>query len=172
MEVVIATGQHTQQNTQQVLTNHINANMIITGWELEQDRFFSLSFTNTGSGLATSASTSHSRAVKRMSSHRGQGSTGSVPRSSTSSDSGQSSRGARSATSTAITSPSALLTGKPPLPPLGPPLPLTAASAPSHLQKLMMMKDALLDNTDVPILAMWHDVSLTLPNRGNFVFVS
>ena len=29
-----------------------------------------------------------------------------------------------------------------------------------------MMKDALLDNTQVPILAMWKDESLTIPNRA------
>jgi hypothetical protein len=29
-----------------------------------------------------------------------------------------------------------------------------------------MMKDALLDNTQVPILAMWKDESLTIPNKA------
>jgi hypothetical protein len=29
-----------------------------------------------------------------------------------------------------------------------------------------MMKDALLDNTQVPIVAMWKDESLTIPNRA------
>jgi hypothetical protein len=28
------------------------------------------------------------------------------------------------------------------------------------------MKDALLDNTTVPIIAMWRDESLTIPNRA------
>ncbi|KAK4237506.1 putative signal transduction histidine-protein kinase [Achaetomium macrosporum] len=53
-----------------------------------------------------------------------------------------------------------------PAPYLGPPLvPLTPRS-PSVLQKITLMKDALLDKTQTPILAMWKDGSVTFPNRA------
>jgi PAS domain-containing protein len=53
-----------------------------------------------------------------------------------------------------------------PFPPLGPPTKSTISSAPSSLQKVIMMKDALLDGTETPILAMWKDESLTIPNKA------
>ena len=40
------------------------------------------------------------------------------------------------------------------------------SSTPSFLQKIETMKDALLDNIETPILAMWKDGSVTLPNKG------
>ncbi len=40
------------------------------------------------------------------------------------------------------------------------------SSTPSFLQKIETMKDALLDNTETPVLAMWKDGSVTLPNKG------
>jgi hypothetical protein len=49
---------------------------------------------------------------------------------------------------------------------MGPPSKSALSSAPSYLQKAIMMKDALLDNTNTPILAMWKDESLTVPNKG------
>ncbi|SPO07692.1 related to histidine kinase [Cephalotrichum gorgonifer] len=36
----------------------------------------------------------------------------------------------------------------------------------SHLQKLTMMKDAVLNTTDAPIFAMWKDGSASFPNRA------
>ena len=40
------------------------------------------------------------------------------------------------------------------------------SSTPSFLQKIETMKDALLDNIETPILAMWKDGSVSLPNKG------
>ncbi len=49
---------------------------------------------------------------------------------------------------------------------MGPPTKSPLTGTPSILQKIIMMKDALLDNTETPILAMWKDGSVTLPNKG------
>lgn len=36
----------------------------------------------------------------------------------------------------------------------------------SQTDKLMRMKDAMLDATDIPVLALWHDESLAVPNKA------
>ncbi|KAK4226148.1 putative signal transduction histidine-protein kinase [Podospora fimiseda] len=53
-----------------------------------------------------------------------------------------------------------------PFPPHGPPSTSSITSAPSILQKITIMKDALLDNIQTPILALWKDGSVALPNRA------
>ena len=52
-------------------------------------------------------------------------------------------------------------------PPSGPPSKLVGKFPLSHLQKLTKMKDALLNNTEVPIFAMWKDGSAVFPNRAS-----
>lgn len=49
---------------------------------------------------------------------------------------------------------------------MGPPSIASRSSTPSVLQKMIRMKDALLDNTQMPILAMWKDGSVTFPNKA------
>ncbi|KAH6697655.1 two-component system protein A [Verticillium dahliae] len=63
-------------------------------------------------------------------------------------------------------SPSAVSLSSNTFPPMGPPSNAAYASAPSILQKMILMKDALLDNTQMPILAMWKDGSVSFPNRA------
>ncbi|KAK0618109.1 hsp90-like protein [Bombardia bombarda] len=63
-------------------------------------------------------------------------------------------------------SPSAVSLSNSPFPPLGPPSKSSISSTPSILQKITVMKDALLDNTQTPVIAMWKDGSVTLPNRA------
>jgi PAS domain S-box-containing protein len=53
-----------------------------------------------------------------------------------------------------------------PFPPMGPPSRLPQTRTPSALQKMTVIKDALLDNTDMPILAMWKDGSAPVANRA------
>ncbi|GAB1310882.1 hypothetical protein MFIFM68171_01092 [Madurella fahalii] len=53
-----------------------------------------------------------------------------------------------------------------PLPTLGGPPTSSSPGAPSVLQKITVMKDALLDNIQTPILAMWKDGSVSFPNRA------
>ncbi|KAM7192292.1 putative signal transduction histidine-protein kinase [Rhypophila sp. PSN 637] len=65
-----------------------------------------------------------------------------------------------------IVSPSSVSLSSSPFPPLGPPQKSSISSSPSMLQKSTVIKDALLDNTQTPILAMWKDGSVTFPNRA------
>ena len=36
----------------------------------------------------------------------------------------------------------------------------------SQTDKLMRMKDAMLDATDIPVIALWHDETLAVPNKA------
>ncbi|ESA43824.1 autoinducer 2 sensor kinase/phosphatase luxQ, variant [Neurospora crassa OR74A] len=76
-----------------------------------------------------------------------------------------SSRDSRSRSPSFPLSPSAVAMSSSPFPPLGPPSHSSITSAPSMLQKITVMKDALLDKTQTPIIAMWKDGSVILPNK-------
>ncbi|TVY43914.1 Two-component system protein A [Lachnellula occidentalis] len=138
---------------------HIIAKMIITVWEIDDDKFFTLTFTSTNSAQPQPIARAQPRQVLRASKHH---SNSGSSRSSVAS--GQSQGG--SSSSSAITSPTNITMSTSPFPPLGPPSKSTTASVPSALQKALMMKDALLDNTQIAILAMWKDESLTIPNKA------
>lgn len=148
--------------------NVIFAKMIITVWEIEEERYYTLTFTNTeGTSTSSSSSESGSRPVSRVVKHysvsAGSAASNASPSSSTGSN--RSSNHGSTRTS-AITSPSGASMSSSPFPPLGPPAKVTMSSAPSSLQKIIMMKDALLDNTEVPIAAMWKDESIVIPNKA------
>ncbi|KAK6833638.1 hypothetical protein PG987_008332, partial [Apiospora arundinis] len=51
-------------------------------------------------------------------------------------------------------------------PPLGPPSRTSLSSTPTLLQKMTTIKDALLDNTQMPILGMWKDGSAPVMNAA------
>lgn len=147
---------------------HTSAKMIITIWEIDEEKFFTLTFTSTDSTqMSLPSSKGQSRQVIRASKHTSIGSRGSGSHSSPSSvSSGRSSNHGGSSNSSAITSPTNVSMSASPFPPLGPPSRSIVSSSPSTLQKVIMMKDALLDTTQVPILAMWKDESLTIPNKA------
>ena len=139
------------------------AKMIITVWEVEDEKFFTLTFTNTdATQTSLPGSRGQSRHVIKPTKNHSLGSTGSgsAPHSSPSSvSSGWSSSHGGS------TNPTSVSMSSSPFPPLGPPSANTA-SAPSSLQKVVIMKNALLDNTETPIYAMWKDESLAIPNKA------
>ncbi|XMA18471.1 hypothetical protein WAI453_011262 [Rhynchosporium graminicola] len=155
----------TQQNK---AVKHTLAKMIITVWEIEDDSFFTLTFTNTESNHTSQPAVGKPRQVTRAAKHHHSiGSVGSGSRSGSSSvGSGQSSNHGGSLSSSAITSPTNASMSTSPFPPLGPPTHASNSTAPSTLQKIILMKDALMDTTSVPILAMWKDESLTVPNKA------
>ncbi|KAH9893074.1 hypothetical protein F4778DRAFT_309004 [Xylariomycetidae sp. FL2044] len=62
--------------------------------------------------------------------------------------------------------PSSVSVSPGPFPPMGPPSRLPQSSTPSTFHKMSIMKDALLDNTEMPILAMWKDGSAPVWNRA------
>lgn len=64
-------------------------------------------------------------------------------------------------------SPSSFSLASSPFLPLGTPSMSSVSSAPSVLQKIIVMKDALLDSIQTPVFAMWKDGSVAFPNRGN-----
>ena len=144
----------------------IFAKMIITVWEIEEVSYYTLSFTATESSTSAIPTRNHSkpvtRAVKNHAATAGSALSYKSASSSTSSGRGSSHGSGRPS---AITSPSSASMSASPFPPLGPPSKLNT-SAPSSLQKIMMMKDALLDNTQMPIVAMWKDESLSVPNAA------
>ncbi|KAH7391349.1 hypothetical protein BKA64DRAFT_710256 [Cadophora sp. MPI-SDFR-AT-0126] len=147
---------------------HTFAKMIITVWEIEDERFYTLTFTNTDTNQTSLPISRQPRQVTRAAKHRSFGSVGSGSHSSPSSGgSGKSSnQGGSSSSSSAITSPTNASMSTSPFPPLGPPSQASVSGAPSTLQKIILMKDALMDTTSVPILAMWRDESLTIPNKA------
>jgi len=172
VEVIIA-----QEKCSQVLlaaahqskgVNHTFAKMIITVWEIDDDSFFTLTFTNTDTNQTSLSTSRKPRPVPRAAKNRSFGSVGSGSHSSPSSaGSGKSSlQGGSSSSSSAITSPTNASMSTSPFPPLGPPSQASHSGAPSTLQKIILMKDALMDTTSVPILAMWKDESLTIPNKA------
>lgn len=149
--------------------------MIISIFEIEEEKFFMLTFTNTETAqavLPTSMGSSwkvHNLKLQ-MGSNKGSNSSSSRSRSGPSSASSEhgsshdSSHG--SSGSSAITSPTNAPMSSSPFPPLGPPTRVNKSGSPSILQKAIVLKDALLDNTEVPIIAMWKDESLAIPNKA------
>jgi hypothetical protein len=177
VEVVISTDKisstcFARTGKKSIKEKHVFAKMIITVWEIEEEKFYTLTFTSTDTSQSSlPTSRGQSRQVARVTKNHSLGSTstsnGSGTHSSPSSiSSGRSSNAGGSSNSSAITSPTAVSMSVSPFPPLGPPSRSAISSAPSSLQKILMMKDALLDGTEIPILAMWKDESLTIPNRA------
>lgn len=136
------------------------AKMIISVWEIaEHQNYFTLTFTNTDSSSHVAQS---KRAVARPSTlesaEKKTIATSSNPPSVTSSHDSSSSPLHR-------VSPGDVSLASSPFPPMGPPF-KSMQSAPSVLQKMLIIKDALLDNTEQPIIAMWRDGSAVYPNAA------
>lgn len=159
---------HASETTKR-LPKSVSAKMIITIWELDDERYYTLTFTSTDSNSSAIPSTRvQSRQVKRREITRAS-SSGGGSRTSVSSPSSSSGSIHGSNKSSTVTSPTTAPMSLSPFPPLGPPGAVSDQStttAFSHLQKVIMMKDALLDTTEVPILAMWADESVAIPNRA------
>ncbi|KAM5355536.1 hypothetical protein ACJ41O_002182 [Fusarium nematophilum] len=135
------------------------AKMIITIWELEdRQAFFTLTFTSTQSSASTLPSTR--RSIARPSILEA------AERRSITHSNPSSVASSRDSNSPSFHSPGIVTMSSSPFPPMGPPSIATHSSTPSLLQKMLLMKDALLNNTQMPILAMWKDGSVTFPNTA------
>lgn len=140
------------------------AKMMISVWEIaDHQTYFTLTFTNTESeSHAPPNPTSRRKHVARPSvlesAERSTIATASNPPSIASS------HGSSSSPSYRI-SPSSISLSSSPFPPLGPPF-KSLQSAPSVLQKMTIIKDSLLDNTETPIIAMWKDCTVAYPNAA------
>lgn len=135
------------------------AKMIITIWEVEdRQTYFTLTFTDT---LSTPSSIANSKkSVARPNSLEA------IDRKSISTSTPSSAVSSRNSDSPSFHSPSTITMSSTPFPPLGPPSAASQLGTPSLLQKMILIKDALLDNTQMPILAMWKDGSVSFPNKA------
>ncbi|KAK3354634.1 putative histidine kinase group protein [Neurospora tetraspora] len=143
-------------------TFHAQAKMIISVWQLSpQQTYFTLTFTNTESNYVPPVG------AKKLAGGRDvlDAAEKKYPYSVNDPPSMTSSRDSRPRSPSFPLSPSAVAMSSSPFPPLGPPSHSSITSAPSMLQKITVMKDALLDKTQTPIIAMWRDGSVILPNK-------
>jgi PAS domain-containing protein len=136
--------------------SHTYAKLIITVWGLAEERSFILTFTNTETSLPSSR-TPGSRPGKKYSRE----STESPSEYGSSAHLKYASFHKGSSILSAITSPTNMFTPASPFP----------RPSPTHLhstssEKLFVIKDALLDSTETPILAMWKDFGLTISNKA------
>ncbi|RFU72224.1 histidine kinase [Trichoderma arundinaceum] len=139
---------------------HAFAKMIITIWEIEDKQvFFTLTFTNTQS--APTAPVSGRRAIARSSILEA------VEKKSITTSNPSSVASSRDSSSPLFYSPGVIMSSSP-FPPMGPPsiASHSQSSTPSILQKIVRMKDALIDSTQMPVVAMWKDGSVTFPNKA------
>ena len=141
-----------------------DAKMIISIWTMGNQRYFTLSFTSTSS-TATSSNRSHRPRAIPGSSTQGALSPSSIsspssPISPTFCSSCGSSKGST------LTTPAGIPLSLSPFPPLGAPGKSNVALSPSVLQKTSRMKDAIINAMEIPVLAMWKDESLGIPNRA------
>ncbi|KAK3695402.1 two-component system protein A [Podospora appendiculata] len=137
---------------------HAYAKMIISTWEVDNiQTYFTLTFTHTDSTHTPPA------AGRKLASRSNTLDTVTGKPSFSGPPSVASSHDSRSSFGI---SPSAVSLSSSPFPPLGPPAKSSISSTPSILQKITVMKDALLDNTQTPVLAMWKDGSVTFPNKA------
>ena len=141
--------------------HQIFAKMIVTIWELEaRQTFFTLTFTNTQSTSSALTSFKRSRSIARYSILEA------ADRKSIPPSNPPSVPSSHESGSTSFHSPGVVTMASSPFPPMGPPSAAPHSSAPSLLQKMILMKDALLDNTQMPIVAMWKDGSAIFPNKA------
>ncbi|KXJ91220.1 hsp90-like protein [Microdochium bolleyi] len=158
--IILSAGYNPASGTRSKSASHTSAKMLITIWELETHQtYYTLTFTNTDS-------TPPPALGPRISVARPSTLEAAERRSITSSNptSSVSSHGSNS-TSFRI-SPGSVAVSSAPFPPMGPPSRLSQSSTPSALLKITVIKDALLDNTETPILAMWKDGTAPVLNRA------
>lgn len=135
----------------------VQANMIISIWNMEDERYYTCTFTSVSS-TPLSPMRTHARALSR------------APTQATLTSSSQSSSSSpispSSTPSPAFTTPQGIPLSISPFPPLAPPPKSNLATSPSAVQNLARMKDAIIDAMKIPIMVMWHDESLTIQNKA------
>ncbi|EFZ03544.2 autoinducer 2 sensor kinase/phosphatase luxQ [Metarhizium robertsii ARSEF 23] len=135
------------------------AKMIITVWEIENKQtFFTLTFTNTTSAASSPPNTKKLVAKPSV--------LEAADRRTIAISAPSSVASSRDSNSPSFYSPGIVTMSSSPFPPMGPPSLASHSSTPSLLQKITLMKDALLDNTQMPILAIWKDGSVIFPNKA------
>lgn len=140
---------------------HSTCRMIITIWNLNDQRFFTLSFTSSG----TSHSHQHTKHKTHVAHH--------ISPRATSQASAKSSHSAHShgtpsssTSSSVVTSPSEPSHNHSSFLPNGAPSKCSPAHTFTEFQKVTRMKDAMLGAMQIPIIAMWRDESVVFPNQA------
>ncbi|KAI0895387.1 hypothetical protein F4806DRAFT_496952 [Annulohypoxylon nitens] len=137
------------------------AKMIITIWEIEnQQTYFTLTFTNTGSSPSPAPPTRRVRVARPSTLEAAE------RRSIFNSNPPSLGSGRSSSSPSFGDSPCSITVSSGSFPPHGPPSRLPQSSTPSYLQKLTIIKDSLLDKTETPIFSMWIDGSAPVMNRA------
>ena len=139
------------------------AKMIISIWTLDNQRYFSLSFTS-NSSIGTPPRRVPSSAASRLKDDKNP---------SPSSRSDVSSPGSNTSAAAYGSVPSSTITcptyqGLPisPFPPLSAPTKFNMTSSPAVLKKLSKLKEAIMNAVDMPLITMWKDESLAIPNKA------
>lgn len=146
-----------RQHTAQSPGVQATCRMIITIWDIDDHRFFTLTFT--ASGNATTRSQRHVVHTRRT--PRAASST-----STRSTHSTQSHTPCSSTTSSGLTSPTELLHNMGSMLPNGAPSNCTNTAQFTDFQKVIRMKDAMLNAMEIPVIAMWKDESVVFPNQA------
>ncbi len=159
VDVVILSREVDRANVPNLRTSEYQtlAKMIITIWEIEDRQvYYTLTFTNAESTAShipgpqiSVARPSALDAAERKT----------IARSSPPSSQCSNSPGI-------ALSPAAVSVSTGPFPPMGPPSRSPQSIPLSSLQKMTIIKDALLDNTEMPIMAMWKDRSAPVLNKA------
>lgn len=138
-------------------THQTPAKMIVSIWHVEDERYFTLSFTSTPLTQQKGYSQSHTVSRPPLSTSNSHLKANSV-RSSTPNSSRSS-----STHSTGVTSPtdSNFVT---PFLPSGAPAKCLQPGKFTEFHKITKMKDAMLSAMEIPVLAMWKDESVVFPN--------
>ncbi|KAI1454811.1 hypothetical protein F4805DRAFT_469082 [Annulohypoxylon moriforme] len=137
------------------------AKMIISIWEIEnQQTYFTLTFTSTGSSPSSAPPSRRVRVARPSTLEAAE------RRSIFNSNPPSISSGRSSSSPSFGDSPCSITVSSGSFPPNGPPSRLIQSSTPSYLQKLTIIKDALLDKTETPIFSMWVDGSAPVMNRA------
>ena len=135
----------------------VQANMIISIWYIETERYYTCTFVSVTS-TPLSPMRTHARAES------GTPAQATVFSSTQSNSSSPISPG--SFPSPLFTSFDGIPLSTALFPPPAPPSKSISAAAPSAIQKLARMKDAIIDVIDVAIIVMWHDESLSIQNKA------
>ncbi|MCJ1262199.1 hypothetical protein MMC22_002069 [Lobaria immixta] len=140
--------------------SQVKAKMIISIWTLENQRYFTLTFTS-ASNAPFPPTRSHSRAISRA--PNALSPTKSFPSSPTSPGFFC---GCGSSPSSILGSSSGVPLSISPFPPLGAPGDSDVAMVPSALEKIARMKDGMINAMEIPVFVMWKDESLMIPNAA------
>ncbi|KAF2421011.1 hypothetical protein EJ08DRAFT_525664 [Tothia fuscella] len=158
VDVIITSHRDPSATKNKSTVSPLQANMIISGWSDEDDKYFTLTFTSASSGSTEAQTSSRAVAKSFTSAVKPYG-----PSSSTSSSRRSLMASSMSPAQSSATSP---ITRTPTWPPNAPPSAIANHASHSIFSKASKMKDAILNAMNMPAYAMWKDQSFGIPNKA------